>query len=238
MKTLERARLLAKNLEFRIPATTSRLLAPMVGLSSPYRSAEHRLRCIFIHVPKAAGTSVARALFDEKSRHIPISRYFAFDPEAARSYFKFAFVRNPWARMYSAYHYLARRIGADPRYPDHRWATHYLADTGDFGGFLHRMKADRSYRNGVRRYIHFRDQLDWVRLPHGKKVAVDFIGRYERVAEDFAEVANRIGVDTQLPHERVGAKHDFGEYFTPENVAFVGDLYQQDVRRFNYEFDS
>lgn len=237
MKTTERVRLLAKSMEFRLPPNISGLLLPLAGISSPFRPAEHRLRCIFIHVPKAAGTSIAKVLFDDKSRHIPISRYYAFDQGAASSYFKFSFVRNPWARMYSAYQYLAKRINADPRHRDHRWATFYLAGTRDFSGFLRRMKADRSYRMHIRRYAHFRDQLDWICFPGSDTPVLDFVGRYERISGDFSLLASRLNITMPLPHERVGDRHGYGDCYSPQEIAFVGDLYRRDIRYFGYEFD-
>lgn len=238
MKLKERARLAVKDLEFSLPPSVTRAVGPLMGLRDPYREQERRMRCLFIHVPKAAGTSVAHALFNDKSRHIALSRYFAFDSDAADSFFKFAFVRNPWDRLHSAYHYLARRIGADPRFPDHRWATHYLGSSGDFPGFVQRMARDRAYRAAVRRYIHFRDQADWLSV-RGKGMPMDFIGRYESLEADFASACARIGIQCALPHDRArtdGTKYT--ERYTPESIDFVGSLYARDVRLFDYEFAS
>lgn len=108
MNAKERFRLRAKSAEFMLPPKIIRGLAGVLGVSDPFRPAEHELRAIFIHVPKAAGTSIARALFDEKSKHLALNRYWAFNAAATKAYFKFAFVRNPWDRFQSAFHYLAK----------------------------------------------------------------------------------------------------------------------------------
>ena len=56
-----------------------------------------RLRCIFVHIPKAAGVSVCRGLFGGLAGgHAHIGVYqLAFSHLEFSSYFKFAFVRNP-----------------------------------------------------------------------------------------------------------------------------------------------
>ncbi len=67
-----------------------------------------RLRCIFVHIPKAASVSVCRGLFGELAGgHAHIGVYqLAFSHLEFSSYFKFAFVRNPWDRLFSAYAFL------------------------------------------------------------------------------------------------------------------------------------
>lgn len=224
-----------KAVEFKLYPRGIRLLAPFVGLQNPFVSTEYCCRAIFIHVPKAAGTSVARALFGQKSRHIPLARYYAFDNLLAQQCFKFSFVRNPWDRFQSAYHYLAKRIGADPSFSDHRWATHYLGQTPDFEAFVRRMMKDRGFRAIVRRYIHFRDQADWLQVP-GQGMPVEFLGRFETLAEDFEIVRGRLSRGDPLPHERKGTSVDYRAVYSPESIDFVGDLYERDSRLFTYDF--
>ena len=236
MRLTERLRIGLKGVEFHLTPTLIRMLAPLARLPNPFRDEEHRLGCVFIHVPKSGGTSIARALFEQKSRHICIARYFAFDSGAASKYFKFGFVRNPWDRFHSAYFYLAHKVGADPRYPDHRWATHYLGQCRDFADFVKRMASRRRFRAQVRQYIHFRDQADWLWLP-GRGLVMDFVGRYEALGEDFEKVCSHLGVLRELPHERKGAgTRSCADDYTPAAVDFVGSLYARDVRLFNYQF--
>src|SRR5258707_7699115 len=77
-------------------------------------------RCIFIHIPKTAGTSLSQALFGRHSRHIPYIEYEKGNPRKFRQYFKFTFVRNPWDRLVSTYFFLKQGglAPADPRWAD------------------------------------------------------------------------------------------------------------------------
>ena len=65
-------------------------------------------RCIFVHIPKCGGISVGRALFGTYyGNHMNALTYqLIFDKSTYDAYFKFTFVRNPWSRLFSAFHFL------------------------------------------------------------------------------------------------------------------------------------
>ena len=208
-------------------------------MSPPFVPAEDDLRAIFIHVPKAAGTSVRRALYGTKSFHIPAIRYLAADKDRFERYFKFCFVRNPWDRVCSAYHYLWIKRHADQSFPDHRWASHYLSEIKNFGEFVARLDDDQDFCVTVRRYIHFRDQADWVTAPGNRtRPLVDFIGRYERLDEDYRALETRLGLSVPLPSERVRRdRRDFRELYDSRMVDVIARIYATDIELFGYNFE-
>lgn len=239
LASAERARLRVKDLEFRLPLACERLaLSLHSGLSSgPWTAAERELNVIFTHVPKAAGTSVARTPFDRKSRHVPIIRHAAYDWSLFCQAFKFTFVRNPWSRVHSAYHYLKCAVGKDNRSIDHRWAAHYLSETLTFEDFILRLK-NRRYCSAVKRYTHFRNQVDWISVPR-RGVVMDFIGRFEYLETDVLKLSkNLASLDvSNLEHMRQGTGRDYRDEYTSEMVSIVGDLYEKDAVFLNYEFE-
>ena len=75
----------------------------------PYRKHFTRNKCIFIHIPKAAGTSVLAALGKTKEKgrdHVSWQVYKKASSRKFARYYKFTFVRNPYDRALSAYRYI------------------------------------------------------------------------------------------------------------------------------------
>ena len=81
-----------------------------------------------------------------------------------------------------------------------------------------------------------RYQLDWFVDANGKLLA-DFIGKFERLDEDWAFVAQKLGVEEKLPHRRENprARH-YTEYYTPRTRDIIAGKFKVDIERFGYEF--
>lgn len=62
-----------------------------------------RAGVVFIHVPKAAGSSIATALYGRRLGHHPARKLMAEDPEGWAALEKFSVLREPVARFLSAY---------------------------------------------------------------------------------------------------------------------------------------
>jgi len=182
----------ARSLEREAPLWRVRL-ADLRG-RGVYAGVPDAHRCIFIHIPKTAGSSIAEALFQAPSRHVPYRDYQRASPRKFRRYFKFAFVRNPWDRLVSTWFFL--KTGGMNE-PDLAWSKEHLSRFADFDSFV---------REGLGRpetlsWVHFRPQADFVLSSDGT-VMVDFVGRYERLVDDFAIVMRRLGVDA-VEHHRI-----------------------------------
>ena len=226
----------------------------------------HDHRCIFIHVPKVAGKSVEQVFLDlvgvpweerstlllrknddpalgpERLAHLTAREYVECGhvaPEEFDSYFKFAFVRNPWARLVSEYRY--RNI-----------STRY-----SFKDFLLRGLPEPSWRDT---YRHIMPQYDFLYDDKGD-LLVDFVGRFERLQQDFDIVCQRLGIpQTPLPHiarviekkflsmrtirkavARLRQKEPqhghYTEYYDSESREIVARMYAKDIEAFGYGFE-
>lgn len=72
-------------------------------------------------------------------------------------------------------------------------------------------------------------------------VAVDFVGRYENLAEDFAEACRRIGLPDlgPLPRAKTGLRTDprsYREVLDAAQAQLVATACQQEIRLFGYAF--
>ena len=188
-----------------------------------------RLECIFVHVTKSAGTSVAKALFGELPYHYTAWQYrVIYGRRTFQRYFKFAFVRNPWDRLHSAYSYLASGGWNEQ---DRLWFQKNLGDLPDFNSFVMDWLAPERLQS----HPHFWPQVEFLCDRRGR-VLVDFLGYFETLRSDFNHVAHKLGGVGQLAHENPSGKPDYREVYTAEAREKVGRVYASDVCRFGYEF--
>ncbi|RME34235.1 MAG: hypothetical protein D6794_10770 [Deltaproteobacteria bacterium] len=188
-------------------------------------------KCIFVHIPKCAGISVARALFGNNAGgHTSIMQYQRVFPERTLDeYFKFTFVRNPYSRLLSAFQYM-QKGGRNEK--DKKWAEKHMKFSS-FEDFV---------LNGISRfeiinYLHFRPQVSFLIDDRGE-LKVDFIGRFETLEEDFNKIKNRVKPQAKLPHLNRSSTttKDWKARYTPEMIEVVNDLYRFDFEVLGYPF--
>jgi Sulfotransferase family len=200
---------------------------------------------LFVHVPKAAGTSVRVALEPWLQQPASgrldklLSRWHLkpwqerFLPEhasarAARSLlgrevfaglYKFAFVRNPWERLVSQYRFLLSN-------PSHRRHRRVLA-LGSFGAYA-RFELQR------RRFFQYELLTD-----ERGQLLMDFVGRFESLDADFDAVTRRLGISARLPHlNRSTAKPgDWRALYDRDTRALVNAAYAREAEFFGYRFE-
>lgn len=223
----------------------------------------HEYECIFIHIPKCAGTSIESALghldnykgrgeqdhrsirMIEKPYITPTSlsstenvrelvlrgRHFyrkGINPrnkltvtkEQFDSYYKFTFVRNPWARAFS-------------------WYKNVIRDEihqRDLG-----ITAQTSFTEFLRQYAGkdlLKPQTHWLKSFDGS-IPMDYVGRFENLTEDFETICKEMGIPPiELPHRIKGESSDYRTGYDGESAAIIADVYQEEIELFSYSFDS
>lgn len=218
----------------------------------------HTHRCIFIHVPKTAGTTIAGLFepalrwndlvlggtgFGERINAAYRERFGLFKHARARDVravvgeamwddsFSFAFVRHPYDRLASFYAWQRDAVGrAAPDAPVWSWpATRAYLRTGSFSAFIR----DELFLES----LAGQPQAEWVCDDAGRCI-VDFIGRFEALAAGIATVAARTGlpagpveVRNRSPHERPPGTLYGGE----ADYEFVHAVYRRDFDLFAYD---
>ena len=195
-----------------------------------YQPCFDRHRALFIHVPKSAGRSVVRGMFDVKSvEHAPAQWYQQLDPVRYQNYFKFTFVRNPWDRAVSAYTYL-NKGGSAASEEDTHWAA-FVAEFDSFDDFICQwLSLDNAMRNAL-----FTPQVLFLKNMFGC-IDMDFVGRFENLQQDFDTVAQKLGVDTQLPHLNQSRSVNYRTFYTDQSRERVAEVYAEDIEAFGYSF--
>jgi hypothetical protein len=145
--------------------------------------------------------------------HMPASLVRAYvGEEIWRSYFKFAFDRNPWDRQISWYFYKTKSKGRRPSF-------------------------ERFMRSRRRAFVANYDiyTLDC-------ELAVDFIGRYEALDADLNRALETIGIARRLTVARSNVtpnreeRHDYRRYYSPRTQALVAEWYAPEIALLGYGF--
>jgi len=178
---------------------------------------------IFIHVPKTGGTSISHALnLYGHCCHEPISKYPRYLTEKV---FTFAFVRNPFDRILSAYNYLRGGYGNNG---DTSWAQSNLSCFTDFNDFVREFETNKKLQS----YIHFRSVFSFIDRP------IDFIGRYENIVSDFDVVCNKIELyDGRLEHRNKSSHKHYSAYYDEQSVSIIEKLFSIELEEFQYTFE-
>lgn len=203
------------------------------------------LRFVYIHVPKCAGTSVTlalnaagaemelvgRASMSERGKfnevwlhHVRASKLEEHvNPEIWNSFFKFAFVRNPWDWLVSLYYY--RKRGVMPVGGVGR--DEGQADVEAFQCWLRLVcRSQTQGRRGASYYL----------INRSGELAVDFVGKYETLARDFKLICERLGIVSDLPHLNATVRTTYRRYYDQELIDLVAASYWEDIKRFGYTF--
>lgn len=238
---------------------------------------------IFFWIPKTAGTSVYRRLqyvclkLDSPRKlsqfnnegvvtfgHVSISSLLdlqAISRDFFDRSFKFCFVRNPWDRLVSFYHYkgydkrmsftqfvrMIRRkfklqntsIGRTlqrvyTRYPDSLpfRTISFLSKKCYFDSILP-MPQVGPYSSIDLSSVN--PQTDWLLDKHGK-LLTDFVGKFENLGEDSEKLFKHMGIIGRMPHLNKTNRKAYQHYYTDETKNIVRDIYKKDIEFLDYTF--
>lgn len=212
----------------------------------------HKYKCIFIHIPKCAGTSVNCFLADNQHfdwtkpnyeylygwcpvrkihlQHATASQMIELDlvtKEQWESYFKFTIVRNPWDRAYSDYLWMKK----DRRINDS--FKSYIYKTGKFISVLND-DSNMSYRGD-----HLLQQTEFFDFNNGF-LGVDRVIRFENLAKEISDVTKFLKIkkkfDLALNISSNRKKH-YSYFYTASRKKWVSQFFSSDIKKLEYNFD-
>jgi len=185
---------------------------------------------IFIHIPKNAGSSILKALHPTVLRHAPARTVIEkYGLEHFQKCFSFAYVRNPWSRMVSLFHFKRKQHEDNPSFKNP------FVLKNDFKGYTKWFLLEYKTKCSVNLHKGNWQQVEWLTDESGE-IIVDFVGRYETINKDFRLIKKKINVKCQLPHVNK-SKHDhYKTYYDKNTRDLVARAYDKDIEMFNYEF--
>lgn len=193
-----------------------------------------KANCVFIHVPKAAGTSVNHALYGRTLGHYSALEIEKTFPGLFDRAFTFTLVRNPWDRALSAYQF-ARQGQTD---------SMGVQNPGQY-----QIPVFDSFERFVNEWLPAQDLLktDFIFQPQSHfacdangEIMVDFVGKVESLNKDMQVVSKRLGRNISVGKSNSTrlAGMDYRSAFTSnEMIDAISMLYRDDVDKFDYHFE-
>lgn len=199
-------------------------------------SHDHKFLCVL--VPKCGSRTILAGLekaaktnnFDLNVKERGASAFvIGYD-----SFYRFAIVRDPWARAYSCYK--QKILQNSPI----KQALHF------------------TNRDGLNAGMSFAEFVAWLNTPYGADNRADrhwasqhlilgldmgfeytFVGKLENMVEDIGAVANRLGFasDTFVERRNItnGSSNSYLDHYTPDLIAQISARYARDIEEFGYE---
>ncbi len=193
---------------------------------------------LFVHIPKTAGNSIQTALRDYSEdqlvalrkeqdgierfglrnpnynikKHSTLAEYRdALGNEQFRNLYKFTCVRNPWDRMVSYYF--------TPTQSPETWDR-------------------KKFRKMISKIISVADYLRLDEDEEDPFTNVDYIIRFENLAEDFRTVCEKVGISAAtLPRYNRSNREHYSKYYDDELRELVRTQFAAEIERFGYTFE-
>ncbi len=197
-----------------------------------------KYRFIFIHIPKCAGYAIRKKLGIDNVKFMHGgARYYkkALGP-IYDDFFSFSFVRHPIKRLIASYSYMKQGgiPGQGGAYFEY-FTKHVISKFKSFEDFVFWLADGHLYSHEF-----FFPQYLYVTDFDNEQLIVDFIGKVERIAEDFTTVVRTLRnrgmpIDSpELPRINISQQKWKPARLPPAVINTLYELYKKDFELFNY----
>jgi len=176
-----------------------------------------------IHIPKTAGWSI-------KTSGVlgPVSgAHFGVMPEQPYR-FAFAIIRNPYARLASAWRMFYEGRSFCPRYKSS--FKKFITITLDKNIPYDYVSSGRGLMTQIRHHTipmtHPYNCLD----------KADHVGRFEELESFWGFISNKCGITAKLPHKNKSKPYDYMSLYDTTDLRRVNTFFEKDFNDLKYEF--
>jgi hypothetical protein len=215
----------------------------------------HEYKCINIHIPKTAGTSISWAFSHDHQKNFDTTQGFDkknkiwiqhataqevkklyTNEEQWNNYFKFAIVRNPFDKIVSSYNWLS--LVLRPRikvsnFTDRLMFEDFIYKKGRFKKFLDPTLDTKEES----RHTHLKTSTYFI-MDENDNLMVDYVGRFENLKNEWEFICDKLGIVMKLHHINKHSRSNkhYRDYYNDKTKAYVSEIYKKDLKIFGYEF--
>jgi chondroitin 4-sulfotransferase 11 len=176
--------------------------------------------CIFIHIPKCAGSAVQKGLFGSYIfGHQTIRQYqVALRRGVYRDAWKFTVTRNPWERIVSAWRFLMSGVSGETRLSakDAKFFAENLSQYPSFDHFVNDWLVEQNL--GQCGCVHFKPQLHYLTAFDGS-VPMDSMVKLTDLAGEYEKLRRRFdGGELIVDNATRGRPVDYRSFYTSEET--------------------
>lgn len=192
---------------------------------NPYGKINDEKKIIFIHVPRTGGTSLSNAIFGKDLGHNYLIDFYRNNTDKAKKYYKFAFVRNPYDRLVSAYSQMQKN-DINPIIKK-KWDNLNIRSFED----LIQCISNKNSSLQLKKIIHFRSQIEML---SADSLKMDLILRFEEYNNSISKLEKIIG-PIKIQKLNSSKRKEFSSYYDSFSADIVYNFYEEDFLNFNYK---
>jgi hypothetical protein len=212
-----------------------------------------KYKVIFVHIPKTAGTSVAKtlALRRDPRGNTPWEEWHFTGSISKEEQSKYGLGHHArWGHLFAS--------EIKTFVPDNIFRGYYkfafVRNPWDravscFSGHAAKNK-DSENNNSFEKWIlsHeflekkafsvklLKPQVNYI-LDEKGQCLVDFIGRYENIEKDWKKICAKTGIKAALPHINKSGHRHYSLYYNRRTRQIVADAFKKDIEMFGYRFE-
>jgi hypothetical protein len=169
-------------------------------------------------------------------KHATYPEFLRVASEDEKTYFAFSTIRNPLDQAVSRFFKLKTDHNGQFSDPQRKRAKRWVNRLVDEREYRFAQRQDADFATYLRRY-HVLPYDTWASVSHDK---LDFVMRFERLADDFDEALRRIGIEPvrRLPHTNPTKAKDaeYPSYFPPSSHARARRVFGAYMEKWGYSF--
>ena len=195
----------------------------------------HNKKCIFIHIPKTAGTSIEQFIKDNdrnpiillgvrngrSMHHFSALEIKSIFPDLFKKYYKFSVVRNPYDRLLSEYYWCKiPNVG-------YKFGKTKI----EFLNYVSQVIKQKAYFNNIF-HDHFMPQYLFLYNPQNQ-LLVNNLFKYENLDSAIEFIKKKLHINQNLDqlNKTTSEKTDW----TIEEKEIIYELYKKDFLYFQYK---